>query len=147
MATLFNPKDRSQLLARIRSLGPESERRWGTMTVAKALCHMADQLATGLGDIQVRRIRSAMSLPPVRWFAIYWMPWPKGVKTAPELLKTDIQEIEPARERLIQIIDRATELGPEGAWSAHPLFGSISGRDWGFLGAKHLDHHLRQFGA
>ena len=146
MPTIFNPIDRDRLLARIQSLGPSSQRKWGTMTVAKALSHMGDQLSTGLGDIQVRQIRSAVSLPPVRWLVIYWMPWPKGVKTAPELLQTDIQEIGPARDRLIQILDRSVEKGPQGVWSAHPLFGNISGKDWGFLGAKHLDHHLRQFG-
>ena len=117
------------------------------MTLAKALCHMGDQLLTGLGDIQVRQIRSMVGLPPVRWFVIHWMPWPKGVKTAPELLKTEIGEIGAARDRLIEIIERCVERGPNGSWSPHPLFGAISGKDWGVLGAKHLSHHLRQFGA
>jgi hypothetical protein len=28
----------------------------------------------------------------------------------------------------------------------HPVFGTLSGKAWGALGWRHLDHHLRQFG-
>jgi hypothetical protein len=27
-----------------------------------------------------------------------------------------------------------------------PLFGPLTGREWGALAYKHADHHLRQFG-
>ena len=32
-------------------------------------------------------------------------------------------------------------------WPEHAAFGSMSGRDWSRLMAKHFDHHLRQFSA
>ena len=147
MPSLFNEAHRTRLLERIDSMSPESQRQWGTMSVPKALCHMGDQLLTGLGDIEVRRVKSPVGWPPVRWFVIHWMPWPKGVKTAPELLKTDIEEVQEAKERLKGIIERCAQRGASGSWSPHPLFGNISGKAWGVLGAKHLDHHLRQFGA
>ena len=37
----------------------------------------------------------------------------------------------------------------EGAreWPEHPAFGHLSSRDWGALVHRHVDHHLRQFGA
>jgi len=28
----------------------------------------------------------------------------------------------------------------------HPLFGSMTPEDWGFLQYKHMNHHLKQFG-
>ena len=28
----------------------------------------------------------------------------------------------------------------------HPAFGGLSHSQWGVLAAKHIDHHLRQFG-
>ncbi|MEK7381556.1 MAG: DUF1569 domain-containing protein [Gemmatimonadota bacterium] len=29
----------------------------------------------------------------------------------------------------------------------HPAFGSMTKSSWGILAYKHIDHHLRQFGA
>lgn len=29
----------------------------------------------------------------------------------------------------------------------HPAFGPLSGKAWGFLVSRHIEHHLRQFGA
>lgn len=37
------------------------------------------------------------------------------------------------------------ETGPP-SWPPSRVFGRISGRSWGVLQHKHLDHHLRQFG-
>jgi hypothetical protein len=38
------------------------------------------------------------------------------------------------------------EMEIEGAWPRHHMFGKITGREVSRLHAKHLDHHLRQFG-
>ena len=32
-------------------------------------------------------------------------------------------------------------------WPDHPAFGALSRRAWGVLIYRHMDHHLRQFGA
>jgi hypothetical protein len=37
----------------------------------------------------------------------------------------------------------------KSVWNAapeHPAFGRLSGRAWGALVYRHMDHHLRQFG-
>jgi hypothetical protein len=31
--------------------------------------------------------------------------------------------------------------------NVHSFFGRMSGAEWGVMQYKHLDHHLRQFGA
>jgi len=31
-------------------------------------------------------------------------------------------------------------------WPEHPAFGRLTARQWGVLGYRHTDHHLRQFG-
>ncbi|MBI4752366.1 MAG: DUF1569 domain-containing protein [Acidobacteria bacterium] len=36
--------------------------------------------------------------------------------------------------------------GPAGQWSLHPAFGRLTGTEWGILAARHMNHHLRQFG-
>jgi hypothetical protein len=46
------------------------------------------------------------------------------------------------------LIDRFAAAGPAGC-TAHPhaFFGSLAPDQWAILMYKHLDHHLRQFGA
>ena len=45
------------------------------------------------------------------------------------------------------LIDRVGEKDPTVEWAVHPMFGPLSGQEWGLLCWKHMDHHLRQFGA
>lgn len=49
--------------------------------------------------------------------------------------------------RCTQALERFATREPTGAWPAHPLFGALSGSDWGVLVYRHMDPHLRQFGA
>ncbi len=43
-------------------------------------------------------------------------------------------------------VDRCGQQDAQGDWPKHPLFGPLSGEEWGALSWKHLDYHLRQFG-
>ena len=146
MPTLFNPADRSRIETRIQALTPAAERQWGTMSLPKALGHMGDQLLLALGELEVKPVSSVLSWAPLRYLVVNVMPIPRNVKTAPELLMTDFQDLSEARQELLTLIQRFVDHGIEGAWAPHPLFGPLSGKDWGTLAAKHLDHHLRQFG-
>ena len=49
-------------------------------------------------------------------------------------------------DRLRDLIGRFAARGPNASWPPSRAFGRISGRSWGVLQYKHLDHHLRQFG-
>jgi len=76
------------------------------------------------------------------------MPWPRGrVHTSPELLQTaPSASFESDRDELIRLIKAFADLPPESP-GMHPMFGRLSHRLWGILAWRHLDHHLRQFGA
>ena len=46
------------------------------------------------------------------------------------------------------LVDRFGVAGPSGLTSLpHPFFGPLSSEEWQALQWRHLDHHLRQFGA
>ena len=51
----------------------------------------------------------------------------------------------PAIVGLIRELHAMGEAGTNG--HVHGFFGSMSGAEWGVTQYKHLDHHLRQFGA
>lgn len=137
--------DRKALLERLRQIEPETPRQWGTMTAHQMICHVGDQLRVALGDVPSRDRGSFLHKTLVRWIVIHLpVQPPKGkIRTAPEMLTSrpaswddDVRAVEELVERV-----PAAE-----TFQAHPTFGRLSRREWGLLCAKHMDHHLRQFG-
>lgn len=146
MNSLFDARARERILARIERLTPESARRWGRMSVEEMQVHVAGQLRMALGELPVAPKRVFIRFPVVKQLAIYWLPWPKGAPTAPELRATPPADWAGDRAALLRLIERFAAHGPRGEWPEHPAFGRLSGRAWGVLAYRHLDHHLRQFG-
>jgi hypothetical protein len=136
------------MLARVRAVHAGSARRWGRMSVSDMLAHVADQLRIALGEIEAQGVPGPLRFPPLRYLAIHVVPWPKGrVQAPPEAFTTAPTEIEADRAALVALIERFAR-APDAALAApHPLFGHMSARDWDVLSYRHLDHHLRQFGA
>ncbi|MEP7346493.1 MAG: DUF1569 domain-containing protein [Gemmatimonadaceae bacterium] len=90
-----------------------------------------------------------MAFPPLRWLILNVLPFPKGVPTVPEYLTTkpfswdrDIAQLDDYVTRFL-VFGRATS--PQ--WALHPAFGQMNTKQWGTLSARHIDHHLTQFGA
>ena len=147
MKTLFDDGTRDEILARLDRLRPEPP-RWGRMNASQMLCHTADQLRSALGELDGEVVRSPLAYPPLNWLFIYVLPWPRGkAKSPPSLLQTRPTMWDADRAALRTLIHRFAERGEQAPWPASPAFGKISGRAWGVLAYRHLDHHLRQFGA
>jgi hypothetical protein len=147
MKSLFQEDSRAEVLRRIDGLTPQSARLWGRMSIGQMVAHCADQLRLGLGDIGSGPAHGPMRFPPLRRLIIHWIPWPKGKAQAPpELFTTAPVSLDGDREALRALIERFGRAVSESPWPHHPKFGAMSGRDWGVLSYRHLDHHLRQFG-
>lgn len=151
MPSLFDSSRRAALQHRIERLSPSARGRWGRLTVSQMVCHVADQLRVALGDLDTEPKAGPLRLlryRALREIPVYWLPWSKGrITTAPEMLSAHPGEWHEDVRRLHQLIDRFGEQSPAAAWPPHPLFGPMSGGEWGRLCWKHLDYHLRQFGA
>jgi hypothetical protein len=75
-------------------------------------------------------------------------PLKKNSPTSPELKVGDARQLDVEKERLSSLIDRFVAAGPQGCTShPHSFFGRMTPDEWGVLMYKHVDHHLRQFGA
>jgi hypothetical protein len=75
-------------------------------------------------------------------------PMKKNAPTAPELRIADARELATEQARLIRLIDRFSTGGPTGCTTnPHSFFGRMTPEEWAVLMYKHVDHHLRQFGA
>jgi len=148
MPTLFNPADREALLARLDRLEPASPRQWGTMTPAQAMAHCATPLecATGLRPMQQRLLGKLLAWL-VKGSVLGDKPFGHNSPTDKDFVVKDDRDLDAERTRVKELVARFAERGPDlAAQATHAFFGKLDGEQWGILAAKHLDHHLRQFG-
>ena len=151
MKTLTTSEDLSAIRTRIAALTPNDARRWGAMTVAQMVCHLADSFSVPLGE---RAVSPPPKLPPIprplyKWLALNFpRKWPEGVPTPPEIDQqlggTPAAEFESDRTTLLARLDQFVHA--TGPWSPHPMFGAMTTTQWMRWGYLHTDHHLRQFG-
>jgi hypothetical protein len=143
---LHDPAVHDGIRARIRALTPDADRQWGRMSVDQMLWHCNQVLRTSLNDIQVVPRRPPLPVPVLK-FVLFNLPWPHGAPTAPEYRAAAPREFETERRQCLELVDRfvARKLG-DADWG-RAVFGEISGHEWSRLQAKHLDYHLKQFGA
>lgn len=152
MRTLARPRDKSEIVGRLRALQADSARRWGRMTPHQAVCHLSDSFRCVIGKKDVRLRTNLFWRTLGKWGALYWpLPWPPGIPTRPELDQrkggTAPGEFAKDVAELKALVELITGEATGFEWHSHPLFGRMTDAErmrWGWL---HMDHHLRQFGA
>ncbi len=150
MKNLYDPALAAELKTRIRRLRPDSPREWGTMTAPQAMAHCAIAMAWAVGETKPPRMFVGRLLGGLVKSRVMNNdePLKRNTPTAKELVISDARELETERTRLIQLIDQFTGAGPSRCTThPHPFFGSLTPTQWATLMYKHVDHHLRQFGA
>lgn len=148
MKSLFDDAARTALVARFDRLTPEMPAQWGKFTATKMVAHLNQATRMALGAIDVAPRRSFLTNAFMRWLIIYVAPFPRSAPTAPELLSTgDKAEFDAERTEFHVQLQKLLTRRNEKEWPPHPAFGPMTRKDWGVLGHKHIDHHLRQFGA
>jgi hypothetical protein len=147
MPSIHDPVFRSSLEGRLRGLRPDSPRKWGKMSIDQMLWHLNVGLAIAVGE---RPMPTDWPRPPlpkfVMKFAVLNLPWPKGAPTAPWFLSTDVHEFEAQRARCLELVAKLATKPIDGPPTSHPLFGELTVNDVSRLQARHVDHHLKQFG-
>jgi hypothetical protein len=152
MKTLAQERDKAEILARLKSVRPESVRRWGRMSAHQMVCHLADWSRMFLGQKPVSPATGPLQRTILKWFVLYVpLPWPHGILTRPEVdqERGGTRPVEFAVDRaqaeaLLELVAaRASGLDRP----PHPVFGPMSDAAWLRLAYLHTDHHLRQFGA
>ena len=145
MPMLHDADDRGAILNRIRALRPDSERRWGKMTIDQMLWHVNEALAGALGKISLPPEKAPLPRPIMKFLVIN-LPWPKGVPTSAPYKARATHDFEGERARCLRLIDELAAKPLESEWPDSPILGRMSGRDHTRMQAKHLNHHLTQFG-
>jgi hypothetical protein len=146
MPSLADASTRAAITARIAQLSPDTAPVWGRMSAPQMLAHCADALRMAYGDLPCAPKRVPLAqLGIVKWLMFNVIPFPKGAPTARELIDRAPAAWGVERGEVVSLVERFGRETSRTAWPAHPLFGPLTGAEWGQLAWKHLDHHLRQF--
>ena len=147
MKSIWQDEDRRAINERVGKLAWDRSAEWGKFTAPKMICHLAESLKMAMGDLKVAPRRVPIRYPPLKQFIVYLAPFPKGVPTAPELLARTPSEWTNDVADVQALLARAGSSRTTDTWPEHPAFGKLSRRAWGVLIYRHMDHHLKQFGA
>ncbi|MDB4892873.1 MAG: hypothetical protein JWL61_4728 [Gemmatimonadetes bacterium] len=146
MKTIHAAADRRSIVERIGRLQPDSRAQWGKFTAPRMVVHLTDALRMATGELACKPKQTPLRFAPLKQLAIYVLPFPKGLPTAPELLERVPSAWKGEVNALEGMLDRVGKRTATDAWPLHPVFGTLSPRAWGVLVYRHCDHHLRQFG-
>lgn len=140
---MWNERDRRELVERIERLSPDMQPLWGQMDAPMMLAHLGDWIRMSTGELRTAPRKLILRYPGVKHAIIKWLPFPKGVPTAPELVSR--KTCDWATERAF-VCEQLSSFETLKLLPAHPAFGNLSRDLWGRLGYRHTDHHLKQFG-
>ena len=150
MKTLLNDRDRNEVLDRLQKVRPDSQRRWGSMSAHQMICHLSDSFRAALGKKQISSSSTLFKRTIYKWAAL-WVPLscPHGVKTRPEVDQqqggTRPVEFSSDVENLHALFEQFCSW--KGEFTPHAMFGQLSRTERMRHAYRHMDHHLRQFGA
>ena len=149
MQTLFQKEAVDEIVARIDRLRPESQRQWGKMDVSQMMAHCSAALDMASGRLNPTRIFIGRLIGPlVKPIYTNEKPFSQNNPTDKTLLIADKRDFAREQDQLRAKIREFHEGGEAKCTRhPHPFFGALTPADWSRGMYKHLDHHLRQFGA
>jgi uncharacterized protein DUF1569 len=151
MKTMARPRDKAEIVRRLKMVRPECRRKWGRMSAHQMVCHLSDSFRMAMRQKTTSPATGVLQATLIKWIALYGpLPWPAGVPTRPEVdqevggtppgdFAADLAELE-------MLLESVTTPVSDFRWPAHPIFGPMSEAAWLRWAYLHTDHHLRQFG-
>lgn len=144
---LFDPVVKQEIVERINHLSPQSHRQWGKMDVAQMLAHVQVPMGVALGTVTVKGNWLMKLVLPLFKKALYdEKPWKQGLPTDKTFITTgESKDFEKEKQQVLDMLNSFTETNMIN--EKHPVFGKLTKEQWSKATWKHLDHHLKQFGA
>src|SRR5205814_8414118 len=83
---ISSSQDKAEILTRLRTVRPDSARRWGRMSAHQMVRHLSDAYRVAAGDKHVSPARGRLPLSWLKWLALRLpLRWPPGIRTRPEI--------------------------------------------------------------
>ena len=146
MALLHDPQHKAEILQRLKTLSPDAARRWGKMSVSQMLWHVNEAMEGALGRIQAEPMKVPLPRPLLK-FLVLNFPWGKGAPTLKRWVpQSDSYDFASEQTRCVRLVGELASKPLNDAWPDSPTLGRMTGNEVSKLHAKHLNHHLTQFG-
>ena len=147
MKSIFDKEAFDEIKNRLAKLNENAERQWGKMNAGQMVHHCQ-------GPLNIILEKTDYGLKP-NWFVKTFFKkslyndklWKKGLPTAPPFKEVEPRDFTVEKANLEALLDELGAQRNRENWQPHPMFGRFTKQQWGQMQYKHLDHHLRQFGA
>lgn len=150
MKNIFQLATANEFIDRINHLSPASRPLWGKMNVAQMLAHCNVTYDYTYQPEKFKKPGLLMRLllrNVVKKYVTADKPYKQNGRTSPDFIIAGEREFQTEKEKLIANITRTQQLGEKHFDGLENIsFGKMSATEWNTMFAKHLDHHLRQFG-
>lgn len=149
MQNVYNSKDVNEFVTRINKLTPESKPEWGKMSADQMFAHINVAYEMALEDKHTKpgKFKTFIIKTLFKNIVVSEKPFKRNMKTPPEFLMVNKKEFDKEKARLINYLNKVLELGGDyfHGKESHGM-GNLTKTEWNNMFAKHLDHHLKQFG-
>ncbi|MEN2415901.1 DUF1569 domain-containing protein [Flavobacterium mesophilum] len=149
MKNIFSKNDSDEFINRINQLKNDSQPLWGKMSVDQMLAHCSVTYEMVYDNIhkEPNAFMKFFLKSFVKKNVVNEVPYPRNIRTAPQFIIIGNRDFDAEKQRLISYINKTQELGEqEFEGKESHSFGTLSSLEWNNMFAKHLDHHLAQFG-
>lgn len=150
MKDIFDAKTAQDFIHRIQGLSPQSQPQWGKMSVAQMLahCNVTYELVYEPAKHPKPGFISRLLLRKfVKPKVVNDLPYRQNLPTGKAFIVSDEREFDKEQKRLIGFIQKTQQLGAEAFdGKVSVSFGKLTAKEWNAMFAKHLEHHLSQFG-
>ncbi|MEX2152249.1 MAG: DUF1569 domain-containing protein [Gemmatimonadaceae bacterium] len=143
---LHDPDVYASIRKRIESLRPDTGRRWGKMSIDQMLWHVNVSMREAVGEYKAQIKPIPIPKPLLRW-AVINIPWGRGARTREDMYAVSTHDFNAQKAECLALVDRIYGQSVAPPWPDSASMGRMTGKHWSKLTAKHLDHHLRQFGS
>ena len=147
--SIYNTEDYQHILERIGALTPDTQPRWGKMSVGQMLshCNAIQEVMNGAKGLKGTPFIARLFKGMIRNAVVNDKPFKQGLQTHPQYRQTSPKDFETEKSRLLSSLKTFVEMNEaDAATLEHPLFGRMTREERGWSTYKHLDHHLQQFG-
>jgi hypothetical protein len=147
MRSIFDKATRDELIGRVNSLNADSKAQWGKMNIYQMIkhCTLWEDMMQGKQKYKQAFIGRLFGKMALRRVMKDESPLARNTPTLPELRITGNGDMLLERTKWIAKIQDYAHFSNPGF--VHPFFGAMTEEQIGPFVYKHIDHHLRQFGA
>ena len=149
LPNIFTKEVATGLVARINKLTPDTQPKWGKMSVEEMIAHccvsyeMAYENKYPKPNAALKFILKLVAKNAV----VNETPYKHSERTAPQFIIKGNRNFESEKKRLVDYINKTQQLGESyfDNKESHS-FGKLNKTEWNNMFYKHLNHHLSQFG-